>query len=941
MNPILKTKLFIPKFNQTTVLNRPRLIHHLNNSIEKKLTIISAPAGFGKTTCLVQWIKTLMQPVGWISLDSSDNDPSVFWAYFIAAFQKLKPEVDQSAFRMLQTTNIEQSVNLIVTTLINDIVESNTKFIIILDDYHLIKNSTIHRSIKFFIKNAPEKFHLVISSRTSPPIAMSKMRIKGYLSEFYSDDLRFSSKEINCFFNDTMGLELDTKRLNDLITSSEGWITGLQIVALALKAKPEQISEFSMDGSITTINQHLMSYFIEEVLYSHSEKTRNFLIKTSILERLSGSTCEAVTGEQNSSSILDELYEANMFITRIDEDKNWYRYHHLFTKALRDQLAKQLLPNQINKLHEKAYLWFFENNFPDESFQHAMHANHTQFATKIIELNALESIRNGQFKKVLKWIKSLPSEILDENPVIINTYAWILVFSQFYSKRSDSKNKRIELLIKKTRIAYDKRFKEKSLLDDPDELLAYELLPIYTECLQLLYVDKCHGIDSYEFIDKGNQLLRNLGQNSSGLHPIVSVQLAVEYYLIEDYDNAFEYYGLGRSYALEAKDFLSYAAAVTGRASILQKKGALHQALMICRKADEYLTKSFFTAGESYADIFGFFNLPIAYNLYEQDDLVAAEKLLNDGLKKMRYYSIAFYIIEILAFQFRIVLSQKGEKHKIENLLSEIEHLERSCYETSYFSASLRILSILSAKNDDTNDIKSALDIAKEYRFILTEKNRTFLISNEKDWHFFAQLTLIRLYIIQARLLSPQSGTMEPKEILPLIITRLKNAQLKKLNLVIIELLILKALVLSLMKNNKASESALNEALMLAEPEEITRVFINEGIPMADLLKNIIKKKEGNTFIQKVLDKIAAEQKIEIRLSGKKVSSGNQFFEPLSHRELGILKLMKDGLSNQEIATELSLSLSTIKWHNYNIYGKLSVNKRFHAILKAKELELI
>ncbi len=940
MNPILKTKLFIPTFNQTNVLNRPRLTHHLTNSIEKKLTIVSAPAGFGKTTCLAQWIKTLPQPVGWISLNNSDNDPSVFWTYFIAAFQKLKLKIDPSALEMLQKTDIEQSVNLLITTLINDMVESNTKFIIILDDYHLIKNKTIHNSIKFFIKNAPDKFHLVISSRTVPPIAMSKMRIKGYLSEFYSDDLRFSSEEINRFFNDTMELGLDNKRLNNLITSSEGWVTGLQIVALALKTKPGRINDFSMDSSVNTINQHLMLYFIEEVLDNHSEEVRIFLIKTSILDRLSGSICDTVTGEQNSASILDELYKANIFITRIDEKKNWYRYHHLFTKALRAKLDQQLLPDQINGLHEKAYQWFFENNFPDESFQHAMHANHTQFAAKIIELNSLDCIRSGQFKKLLNWIKSLPSEILDENPVINNTYAWILVFSQFYSNRSESKNKKIKQLVKKTRKAYDKRFNGKNLPDDPDELLAYMLLPIYIECLQLLYVDKCDGIDSYEFIDKGNQLLDNLGQNPSGLHPIVSVQLAMEYRLIEDYDNAFKYYELGQSYALEAKDFLSYAGAVIGQASISQKKGALHKALIICRKADEYFTKRFFTTKETYADIFGFFNLSIARNLYEQDDLVNAKELLKDGLQKMRYYSVAYHIIEILALQLRIVLSQKHEKNEIAPLLSEIEYLERSCYKTSYFSASLRIYSILSSNNDDAHNIKAALEVAKEYLFILTENNRTFLIPNEKEWKFFAQLTLIRLYIIQARLLSPQSGIMKPKEILFFIETKLESAQSNKLNLVTIELLILKALVFSLMKDDEASESTLNQALILADPEEITRVFINEGKPMATLLKKIIIKKGANPFIQKVLDKIEAEQKIKIKPSGKEISSENQLFEQLSRRELEILKLLKNGLSNQEIADKLFLSISTIKWHNLNIYSKLGVNRRFHAILIAKELGL-
>ena len=366
MIELLSTKLFIPRPRKNLV-SRPRLVERLNAGLDGKLTLIAAPAGFGKSTLLSEWIPQSPRCVTWLSLDDGDNDSTRFWTYFIASIQQLRSDLGEGALALLQSPQAPP-ITSILTTLINDISVFPDVFAIIIDDYHLIDSQAIHEALTFLIDHLPGNMHLIITTRVDPPLPLARLRAHNKLTEIRANDLRFTADEIESFLTRELGIDLTTEEVTVLETRTEGWIAGLQIAALSMQAH-EDIPGFirAFSGS----HRHILGYLADEVINQRPKGTLNFLLQTSILDRLNGSLCNAITGESDGQEILESLEQANLFITPLDDENRWYRYHHLFAEVLQGRLH-QAQPQQVPELHRRASEWFEEKGLGTESIEYAL-----------------------------------------------------------------------------------------------------------------------------------------------------------------------------------------------------------------------------------------------------------------------------------------------------------------------------------------------------------------------------------------------------------------------------------------------------------------------------------------------------------------------------------------------------------------------------------------
>ncbi|MCA9971107.1 MAG: NACHT domain-containing protein, partial [Anaerolineales bacterium] len=424
---LLQTKLYAPR-TRPLLIPRPRLIQKLNQGIHHKLTLISAPAGFGKTTLVSEWIAEEAWPTAWLSLDESDTDPVRFLTYFVAALQRIAPEVGQTILAGLQSPQAPP-VASVLTNLLNEIAAMPQDILFVLDDYHRVEAKAVDEALAFLLEHLPPTLHLVITTREDPQLQLPRLRARGLLTELRAADLRFTETEAAAFLNDAMGLDLSPADVASLEARTEGWIAGLQLAALALQGhaahpRPGEQSQFiqAMAGD----NRYILDYLVAEVLQHQPDPIRHFLLQTSILNRLSGPLCDAVTGQANGSHILETLERTNLFVISLDDKRRWYRYHHLFADVLQAHLKREQ-PDAVPELHRRASLWYEQNNAPTDAIRHALQAQDFVRAADLIEL-AWPPIFNGiQPARWLNWINALPDEMIRIRPVLSAGFAWTLL----------------------------------------------------------------------------------------------------------------------------------------------------------------------------------------------------------------------------------------------------------------------------------------------------------------------------------------------------------------------------------------------------------------------------------------------------------------------------------------------------------------------------------
>jgi LuxR family maltose regulon positive regulatory protein len=905
--PVLQTKLHIP-FLRSNLVPRPRLIEHLNAGLGQRLILISAPAGYGKTTLIVEWLLSTKMPAAWVSLDEGDNDPIRFFEYCVSAIQIIFPEVGKTTLVMLQSPQ-RPAIEALLSLLINDLVGMSHPFFLVLDDYHVIQAQPIHDTITFLLDHLPAQMHLVIGTRADPPLPISRLRARGQLSELRLSDLRFNTEEAIEFLNRTMGFSLAAQELAPLVTRAEGWAAGLQMAALALQAQVSIQGIEALPGfirSFTGSNRFILDYLMEEVLQRQPETIQEFLLQTCILERLCGPLCDALLKDDissetpyPSSSVLEHLDRSNLFIVPLDDQRQWYRYHHLFSDLLNQRLL-QSHPDRVTVLHCRASAWFEQNGWINEAIEHSLAAQDYERAAELIAQAAEPTLMRSEVVTYMHWVERLPGAILQSQPRLIVFQAWGLLFAGYSKEKIEaylsSLGSQVESPLTAPIRGYMALFQGKIGLSIELLRLALELLPesehflrgLAAICLANAYLSE------YE-VTTGVRTLEEVAQESQRTG---NAMLAVLVYSnLAELSRKLGQLHKAQDYYLQA---IELATDVQGRRLPVASRplaglGDLKREWNDLGTAAQYLTEAIALSRYWMQAGFIYFAPPLIRVRMAQGAWEEAQKTILQARKSAAEFSITQiddYLVEMHQAWFWVV---RGD-------LSEAVRWVERC------------------------NIKESIDIlpssgAEAYNIFHMRK--------------YEQLILARLYLAQN----------EPAEALCLLETLLPKFEKIGRMVQVIEIKILRSLAWQALGRMDEALAELKYALTLAEPEGYIRLFLDEGNQILSLLQKIKVEDEGlKAYIQKLMAGFGDGSKFP-GLSIASLPRGSSIqpssFEPLSNREREVLRFLSGKLSAGEIADDLFVSVHTVRSHLKSIYIKLDVHSRLEAVEKAKELKLL
>jgi LuxR family maltose regulon positive regulatory protein len=913
--PILATKLYIP-LPRLKAVSRPRLIERLNEGLVMgcKLTLISASAGFGKTTLISDWIAGCSQPVTWLSLDEGDNDPAHFLAYVVAALQTIAPKIGAGALAALQSSQ-PPPIESILTALLNEIITLPDHFILVLDDYHVIDSRPVDNALTFLLEHLPPQMHLVIASREDPHLPLARLRARVQLTELRAADLRFTPSEAAEFLNQLMELNLSAEDIAALETRTEGWIAGLQLAALSMQGNKDVsrfIREFAGD------HRYIVDYLVEEVLQSQPEPIRRFLLQTAILDQLNGSLCDTVTGEEEGSARLEALQRGNFFVIPLDDKRNWYRYHHLFADVLRMHLMAEQ-PDQVPALHRRASEWYERNGLRSDAIQHALAAEDFERAAKLIELVVPTMNLSRQFARMLGWLKTLPDELVRVRPVLSTEYA--------LASMSCGENESVESRLRDAEQWLDTKV---DILDGPESSAVgmivvneYEFRRVPGMIALIRAGQALARGDMPETVKHARRVLDLAPENDYLMFGGAASQLGLAAWTSGDLDAARQMTAEG----MENVRLAGYISPAVGGAIVLADiqiaQGRLHEAMTTYERGLLWAIKPGAPALQGAADMHvGMSAIHLEYN----DLKTATQHLLTSqalgelaGLPQNPY-------------RWRAAMARIQEsKGDLDGALELLEQAER-LYDGN-FSPNVRPVV---TRKTRVWVAQGRLDEALGWA-----RGQELTVENELSYlHEFDHITLVRVLLACYQCdHSPGSisGAMTMLERL------LQAAEEGGRKGSAIEILILQAIAYHAQGNLPAALLPLQHALTLAAPEGYVRIFLDEGESMRQLLCEASKHK----IIPDYADKLLAAFEAEKRKSEDKPDlpephrDGGTLIDPLSQREIKILQLIAQGLSNREIGERLFLALNTVKGHNRKIFDKLQVQSRTEAIARARELGLL
>jgi LuxR family transcriptional regulator, maltose regulon positive regulatory protein len=907
LNALLQTKLYVPR-PKPRLVSRPRLLGKLDDLRERKLALISAPAGFGKTTLLSEWIEhqdqeQLPLQVTWLSLDSNDNDPARFLTYLIAALQKVDASFGEEVLPVLQAFQIA-SIKEIWEILASQIVSDSCQIVLVLDDYHVIEAPIIHEGISFMLERMPACMHLVISTRADPPLSLSRLRVRGELVELRVSDLRFSSEEIADFLDLSIGKKLSTTDQVELKARTEGWIAGLQLAALAMQSLAEQApdDEASLSAFVHRLSgstRFIMDYLVEEVLQRLPEDSRSFLLQTSILERLTAPLCNAVTDRHDSQSVLDALEKTNLFLFPLDDERGWYRYHHLFADLLRGFL-QHAQSSRIPKLHAKASAWYEGQGLVTEAIQHALKVPDPDEAARLMEKVALEMLLRGEVITIKNWSTWIRDEQVRQRPLLCVYFVWAFLVSE-----------KVELaehylsLISQDQI--DSSPSTQHL--QSHVIVAHSVLAFYRG-------------DYENAIQFKRRAVEQQPPEQTHLRGVLAYSSGAAYEMIGEDEAAFQSLQEAKQISHVFGNRAAELSALKKLGDLQARRGQLHQAALSYRQSlqigsirdDQLLPVA---AQPVYA---------LGQLLYEWNQLEEAERYLLEGVELSRKLESTFYLLSNLQVLARVHWIQ-GDRESALRMRREAEQimLEFPPHPSVAARAAVQQMRMYLRMGE----VQTAVRWAQSYG------------QNWKSGHAYPvelmTILWIRVWIAQENA-SEAVKTLE--QALPLARAAGRWG-------VVIELLVLQALALAMERQIPPALAALEEALRLAQPEEYTRIFLDEGEPMARLLRMAYrsKGKGSREYETKLLEGLLSVEASALPVSAE-ISSGKSpdhpvLIDPLTERELDVLRMIAEGHSNQEIAEKLVITMGTVKAHLSHIYTKLDVRSRTQAIIKANELHLL
>ena len=873
---LLATKLYAPTL-RAGLVPRPRLIERLAAGLACRLTLVSAPAGYGKTTLVAAWLQGAGRAYTWLSLDEADSDPARFAAYLLAALQKIDPRVGRAAQALMQTPK-PPPPEATLTSLINDIATMPEPFVLVLDDYHLIQALTIHQQISFLLEHQPPQLHVVIASREDPPLPLSRLRARGQINDIRQRDLQFTEDEAADFLRRLMGLDISATDVGALQQHTEGWIAGLQLAALSMQQAGDVrqvLADFA--GS----NRYVLDYLVEEVFQRQTPAVQDFLLKTSILEHLTASLCDAVTGRADSREMLLALDHAHLFIVRLDESRKWYRYHRLFRDLLRTQRGTL----DVAVLHLRAARWYEQIGFLDEAMSHALLAQEWDEAEHLMEPAAAQAINNGQFATLSRWLDALPQARLRSSPELAALKAWTL------------------LPLGQVEVADTWVELAGSLLRPGTPRMTQALVA----CLQTYLAQA--KLDPPQVIELAHRALDLLEEGDPhGLRGAALTNLASAQAVMGDISAATQtWYELARQ-ARERGHLISAVAALSQLAWFEHLQGRARQALMLGHEALALCVD----AQGNPLPLAGQARIVLGLICYDRNELAQAREHLLQGLELGRQLGPttgAMQAAFTLAWVQHIAGEEKAAQATVRHTHQEVSPLHLT--QASAF---------LGALEADWQLKRGKVDAAAHWAETASvSPTDTPGLVREAEYLTYARVLLALKRPAEAQmLLANLEGYARSSGFVRSLIT----------------VCILQGLAQQALGLKEQALARLGEAVRLAAPEGYRRAFLDEGPVVLALLPGV--RQMAPDFVDSLLGGAPAE------LSQKTPAFRRQpLVEPLSERELEVLGLMAEGLSNREIAERLFVSIGTVKTHVHNICSKLAASSRTQAAARARELGLL
>jgi len=878
---LLLTKLFIPPARPDLVL-RPRLVDRLNEGLSsgRKLTLISASAGFGKTTLVSDWVNGCGRRVAWLSLDEGDNDPVRFISYLIAALQTIRVGIGEGLLAALQSPQ-PPLARAVLTSLLNEISDITENFLLILDDYHLIDSQPIDQLLGFLIERQPPQMHMVIATREDPSLPLARLRGRGQCTELRTADLRFTPAEAADFLNRVMRLNLSENDVAVLAARTEGWIAGLQMAAISMQGLTDMTGFIQ---SFTGSHRFVLDYLLEEVLQRQPVEMQTFLTRTSILERLCGPLCDAVlrTPSGSGDAALLSIERANLFVIPLDHERCWYRYHHLFAELLQQRLQRS---DQVAEYHIRASEWYENNDHMLEAFHHAVAANDLERSVRLMEDRRMPIHIHSVARTILNWLGSLPTSLLDARPALWWKQASLLLLI--------GQTTEVEAKIQAAEAALAAAALPGTQPDATSRNLIGKMAVARATLAQL-------AAQAETILVQAHRALEYLHPNNLPYRSTATRLLGFACYLQEDRAAASRAYTEALSIALAAGDIPN---AVLASVRLGQMQEVENQLYLAAETYRQVLQK----IGD-YSPL----NFPVVYTglariYYEWNDLDAAEQYGELGLHEARKYDqIVDRLILSELFLSRLKLA-RGDVREAASILTRAEqmiHQKNYTYRLPDVTAT-RVMILLHQGNLD-----EAVQLAGQFDLPLLQA-RLFIAIDDP----FAALAI----------LIPFRQKMEAKG--------LADERLRAL--------VLQALALHLQDEKDRAMSVLEEALALAEPGGFIRLFVDKGVRMAEFLSAAAAQGIRPGYVGRLLAAFNTETKNERLTSSSSLLDSGSAVETLTQREIEVLQLIAEGLSNLEIGARLYLALDTVKGHNRRIFEKLHVQRRTEAIARARELGLI
>lgn len=884
---LLATKLEIPPRPRRAV-RRARLIDALERGVpHHKLVLVSAPAGYGKTTLLSQWAHASRSPVVWLSIGEGDNDLERFLRYLVAGWAEVQPGISEGPLDLL-LGSMSPDGEAVLSAFLNAAGDTAGQIAFVLDDYHLIEDPSIHEALTFLLDHLPPTLHFALASRGEPPLPLARYRARRELMEFRAEDLNFRPEETGHFLNQTMGLGLADDQVDSLHAQLEGWIAGLQLVALGLQQRLGGADKLVVDGR----HRFIVDYLGEDVLDPLPAHIRRFLLRTSILDRLSGPLCDAVTGREDGQETLERLEREDLFLLPLDDRREWFRYHHLFADFLRETLGRRF-SDQVAGLHRRAAGWYLAHDLPEKAFRHAVDAEDAQFVVQILERYFAAKLLGGEIRVVEGWLESLPEEWHTCYPMIGLVRAGILLATGQF----DACARHLDEV--------EQRLAPQESADRRRQQARVTALRCYIACSQ-------NDLARAESL--ADQALRGLPEEDPSFRPGVYGALGDTYRRNGRWEEARESYLKLLDFAHEPV-FRVEAAHVYGALADLElRQGHLRGAAGYWRKALAAI-QARENWGRYPLPVTGWVYVRMGEILYEWNQLAEAWASLSQGLERAELGGDVRAMIAGYLIAGRLKLTAGEVEAAAEYLERARPHVESAQF-AHWISQFERFqLELWLARNR----LRAAVDWADT---MVSEAE-----VEERRESVVAQLAMARVLIVKGDEVSVERA-------LAILDRLLGAAQAEGRTGVQIEALALQALARSERGERAGALTALERALRLAEPEGYVRLFADLGLSMAWLLQEAHSRDVMPDYVETLLAAFGADLT-------SAAPPEPALPEPLTPREREVLNLMAAGLTNREIAEALVISPGTVKKHAGNIYGKLGVGNRTEAAAKARELDLL